>query len=154
MTGQDEASDVTPDAAQERTTMADDGTTTTPEQAPARRPTTSRRVALGALVLTAVGILGLGMLAASWLAVGVRTMRAAEAADAPACVVAYGAGEQGADLHYELLPPRGVCTWTVDGRTQDVVVAQVPTALAAGAVVAVLAGVAGVTLWVVTQRQR
>ncbi|MGN8247445.1 hypothetical protein ACTHAM_001620 [Cellulomonas soli] len=122
--------------------------------APARRPVTSPRVALGAFVLTALGVVGLVTLAASWLVVGVRTMRAAESVDASACVVAYGEGASDADVHYTALPPRGICTWTVDGRSQDVVVAQVPAVVTAGACVAVLAGAAGVALWVVTQRQR
>ncbi|WP_448629033.1 hypothetical protein [Cellulomonas soli] len=122
--------------------------------APAQRPVTDPRVALGALLLTGLGVVGLVALVACWMVVGVRTMRASEAQDAPACVVAYGAGEAGAHVHYSALPPRGICTWTVEGRSQDVVVAQVPAAAAWGASAAVLAGAGGVVLWVVTQRQR
>lgn len=134
--------------------MTNEGPRTQQGARPARRPTTSRRVALGAFVLTGVGIVGLVVLAVSWLVVGTRTMSAAESPDASGCLAAYGDGTGDADLHYTVLPPQGVCTWTVDGRQEDVVVAQVPTAITAGAAAAVLCGAGGVALWVVTQRQR
>lgn len=148
MTGDGTQQDATPQDGTRQPTIPQ-GTA-----APARRPATSPRVALGAFVLTALGVVGLVALLTSWLVVGVRTMRVAESVDAPACVVAYGEGASDADVHYTALPPRGICTWTVDGRSQDVVVAQLPAAVTAGASVAVLAGAAGVVLWVVTQRHR
>ncbi|MFS0705806.1 hypothetical protein AB6N23_14930, partial [Cellulomonas sp. 179-A 9B4 NHS] len=108
-----------------------------------RRRGPSRRRALALLVASGLALVGVVTLGVVYAGIGVRTLRASVTADEP-CLVAYDQDVAGARVRYTVLPAEGVCTWDVDGRSTDVVVASAPTPLVAGAWVLAVGGVAGV----------
>lgn len=123
-----------------------------PLAAPRRRGVPSRRRALALLVASGLALVGVITLGVVYAGIGVRTLRASVAGDQP-CLVAYE-DDASARVHYTVLPPQGVCTWDVDGRRTEVVVASAPTSLAVGAGALALGGVAGVAAVLVTARAR
>jgi len=106
-----------------------------------RRRVTSRRRALALLVASGLALVGLVVLAVGWFGIGTTTLRASAAGTEP-CVAAYEGGA-GVQIRYELLPARAVCVWEVEGTRQEVVVASVPVAVTAGALVLAVGGIAG-----------
>ncbi len=116
-----------------------------PAGTPPRRRGPSRRRALALLVASGLALVGVVTVGVVYAGIGVRTLRASVTADEP-CLVAYDQDRAGARVRYTVLPPQGVCTWDVDGRTTDVVVASAPTALAVGAWALAVGGVAGVAV--------
>lgn len=123
-----------------------------PVAPPRRRRAPSRRRALALLVASGLALVGTITLGVVYAGIGVRTLRASVTAEEP-CLVAYEQ-DASARVRYTVLPPQGVCTWEVDGRRTDVVVASAPTALAVGAGTLALGGVAGVAAVLVTGRAR
>lgn len=104
-----------------------------------RRPIgTSRAVLLTSGAGLAVA--GLVTLLVLWLGLVTGTLRTGLAEEGT-CVAAATAGEDGAALTSTLLPPRAVCTWVVDGRQQETVLAEGPAGVAVAAAVAAGAGV-------------
>jgi hypothetical protein len=88
-----------------------------------------------------LALAGVVVLAVLWLGLVSSTLRTGLAEEGT-CVAAATAGEGDAAVTSSLLPPRAVCTWTVDGRTQDVVLAERSPAVAGVAAGAVAVGVA------------
>jgi len=114
-----------------------------------RRPGTRRAALLtGASALALAGLL---VLLVQWIGLVAGTLRTGLADDGT-CVAAATAGEGDAALSTSALPPRSVCTRTVDGRTERTVLAEgsaplaVASAAAAGVGVVVVLGVAGSVL--------
>jgi len=87
-----------------------------------------------------LAVAGLVVLLVVWVGLVTSTLRTG-LADEGTCVAAATAGEDGATVSSSLLPPRAVCTWTVDGRATETVLAERPAALAGTAVAAVGVGV-------------
>lgn len=114
-----------------------------------------RRAAL-MLVATAAAIVGLVLLVVAWTGVARDTITATDDGDTP-CLVAFGAADgplQQARLHYDVMPPRSVCSWVVDGTREEVVVAQASSTVVVAGVVLFLVGAAGaVTLYVQGRRR-
>jgi hypothetical protein len=94
-----------------------------------------------------LALVGLVVLAVLWVGLVSATLRSGLAEDGT-CVAAATAGEGDAAVTSSLLPPRAVCTWTVGGRTRDVVLAERSPVVAGVAAGAVAVGVVtiGVTL--------
>ncbi len=106
----------------------------------------TRRRALALVVASGVTLLGVIVLAAGWITVGVASFQAAS--DPRGCLA--GLEQPDAEVRYDILPPRAVCTWAsseASGPTaeQTVVVADAPWAMA-GAVAAGV-GVVGLAAW-------
>lgn len=109
------------------------------DAAPARRrPWLGRRHA-GLLAAGAgLAVVGLVTLLVVWVGLVTSTLRTG-LGDEGSCVAAATAGDGGAAVSTSMLPPRAVCTWTVDGRAAETVLAEGPAAVAG-----VAAGAAGV----------
>lgn|GEM_PF-914816 len=105
-----------------------------------RRPWLRRRHAAVLAVGAGLAVAGLVVLLVVWVGLVTSTLRAGVGGDGP-CVAAATAGEEGAAVTSSLLPPRAVCTWTVDGRATEQVLAQGPAALAGVATGAAVVGV-------------
>lgn len=104
----------------------------------------------------ALALAGLVVLLVQWVVLVTGTLRTG-LADEGTCVAAATAGEAGAQVATSALPPRAVCTWTVDGRVEETVLAEGSAALAAGAAVAAGAGgvaVLGTGAVVLAERRR
>jgi hypothetical protein len=86
-----------------------------------------------------LALVGLVVLAVLWIGLASTTLRSGLAEDGT-CVAAATEGEADAAVTSSLLPPRAVCTWTVGGRTQDVVLAERSPVVAGVAAAAVAAG--------------
>jgi hypothetical protein len=122
------------------------------DPAPLRRSRTwlDRRTAAVLAGAALVGVAGLVTLLVLWVGLVTATLGAglgdgaSDGAGDPAgaCVAAATADEDAAAVASTLLPPRAVCTWTVDGRAETVVLAERPAGVATAAVVA--AGVGAV----------
>ncbi|VTR76552.1 hypothetical protein [Cellulomonas hominis] len=120
-----------------------------------RRGPGVRRAAL-LLAGSGLALVGLVVLAVLWVGLAGATLRTGLAQDGT-CVAAATAGEGDAAVTSSMLPPRAVCTWTVDGRPEETVLAERSPAvagLAAGAAAVGLATVAGTLLWSALQRRR
>jgi hypothetical protein len=87
-----------------------------------------------------LALVGLVVLAVLWVGLVSATLRSGLAEDGT-CVAAATAGEGDAAVTSSLLAPQAVCTWTVDGRTQDVVLAERSPVVAGVAAAAVAVGV-------------
>ncbi|WP_282946343.1 hypothetical protein [Cellulomonas endometrii] len=114
-----------------------------------------RRAAL-LLAGSGLALVGLVVLAVLWVGLVGATLRTGLAEDGT-CVAAATAGEGDAAVTSSMLPPRAVCTWTVDGRPEETVLAErSPTVagLAAGAAGLGLATVAGTLAWSAVSRRR
>jgi hypothetical protein len=105
-----------------------------------RRPWLARRHALVLAAGAALAVAGLVVLLVVWVGLVASTLRTG-LAEQGTCVAAATAGEAGATVSSSLLPPRAVCTWTVDGRASETVLAERPPALAGAAVGAAGVGV-------------
>ena len=113
----------------------------------------SPRRALVLLVASGVALAGIVTLVVVWLAVGVNALNAGRVQTVP-CLVAYNAGTDGASVHYSAFPPQSVCSWTVDGSTQDVVVASGSPGIVAGGITAtVLGGMTVVAVGILGRRR-
>lgn len=105
-----------------------------------------RRIWLGrrhAAVLAAgagLAVAGLVVLLVVWVGLVTSTLRTGLAEEGT-CVAAATAGEGDAAVSSSLLPPRAVCTWTVDGRTTETVLAEQSPVLAGAALGGVAVGV-------------
>ncbi|GIG38034.1 hypothetical protein [Cellulomonas pakistanensis] len=109
--------------------------------APARRrPWLGRRHAALLAAGAGLAVLGLATLLVVFVGLVTSTLRTG-LGDESSCVAAATAGEAGAAVSTSVLPPRAVCTWTVDGRTAETVLAEGPTAVAGVATGAVAVGV-------------
>lgn len=95
-----------------------------------------------ALLTTGAGLAlaGLVTLLVIWVGLVTATLRTG-LAEPGTCVAAATDGQDGAAIGSTLLPPRAVCTWEVDGVTEETVLAQGPAGVATAAVVAGGAGV-------------
>jgi hypothetical protein len=113
----------------------------------------SPRRALVLLAASAVALAGMVTLVIIWTTVGVNALDAGQTQTVP-CLVAYNAGTGGAAVHYSAFPPQSVCSWTVGGATQDVVVASGSTGLLAGGITAAVLGGATVAVVGVLGRRR
>lgn len=111
------------------------------------------RRAAGLLVGSGLALAGLVVLLVLWIGVGAGSLREGAGEKDP-CVAAAAAGTDDADIRYELLPPRSVCTWTVDGRTERRELAHAPGVLAGGAAAAVVVGLVTVGAAGVRGRRR
>jgi hypothetical protein len=114
----------------------------TRRRAPWLRRRTATGLALGALLAVA----GLGTLLVLWVGLLTSTLRTGLADDATgdpagACVAAATDGTADAEVSSSLLPPRAVCTWTVDGRSTTTVLAERSAPLATSAAVVTGLGV-------------
>jgi hypothetical protein len=105
-----------------------------------RRPWLGRRHAAVLAAGAALAVAGLVVLLVVWVGLVTSTLRTGLAEEGT-CVAAATAGEAGAAVSSTLLPPRAVCTWTVDGRSTETVLAERPAALAGAALGAVGVGV-------------
>ncbi|MBW0253334.1 hypothetical protein [Cellulomonas sp. PS-H5] len=105
-----------------------------------RRPWLSRRHAAVLAAGAGLAVVGLVVLLVVWVGLVTSTLRTG-LGEEDTCVAAATAGEDGATVSSSLLPPRAVCTWTVDGRATETVLAERPAALAGAAVGAVGVGV-------------
>lgn len=105
-----------------------------------RRPWLARRHAAVLAAGAGLAALGLIVLLVVWVGLVTSTLRTGLAEEGT-CVAAATAGEEGAAVSSSLLPPRAVCTWTVDGRPTEQVLAERPAAVAGAAVAAVGVGV-------------
>lgn len=95
--------------------------------APTNRPSVRRSLTL--VLASGAAIVGVALLLVALMSVGTRSLEASQSGDVP-CLVAVDAGEGGASVDNELLPPRAVCTWTsASGTVESVVVAQASPAL-------------------------
>jgi hypothetical protein len=112
-----------------------------------------RRRALLMLVGSGVALLGLLTLVVLWISLGVSTLRAGAALDEP-CLAAYDAESDDADIRYTAFPPQAICTWTVDGASEEVVVERAPVPVFAAAGLAAFAGLAVVAGVLVVDRRR
>lgn len=109
--------------------------------APARRrPWLGRRHAAVLAAGAGLAVVGLVVLLVVWVGLVTSTLRTGLAEDGT-CVAAATAGEGDAAVTSSLLPPRAVCTWTVDGRATEQVLARGPAALAGVATGAAVVGV-------------
>ncbi|ADG74012.1 integral membrane protein [Cellulomonas flavigena DSM 20109] len=118
--------------------------------APTRRPARSPRRALVLLVCSGLALVGVVVLAVGWIGIGTATLQATAARTEP-CLLAYVPGTT-AEVRYEVLPARAVCEWDVDGVRQEVVVASVPVAVTAPALLLALGGVAGTVAALLSRR--
>lgn len=98
-----------------------------------------RRRALLLLVGSGVALVGVLTLAVLWVSLGVTTLRAGAVLDEP-CLAAYDAATDGADIRYTAFPPRAICSWTVDGAREEVVVERSSTVVFGAGALAALAG--------------
>ena len=105
-----------------------------------RRPWLGRRHAAVLAAGAGLAVVGLVVLLVVWVGLVTSTLRSGIGGDGP-CVAAATSGDEGAAVSSTLLPPRAVCTWTVDGRATETVLAERPAALAGAAVAAVGVGV-------------
>lgn len=113
----------------------------------------SARRALVLLVSSGLALVGLVALVVMWVLVGVGALETGRDATSP-CVVAFDDGTHDADVRFSAFPPQSVCTWTVDGVTQEVVVASAPRGLVAGAVAAAVVGAGTAAVVAFTGRRR
>ncbi|WP_426594769.1 hypothetical protein ACPPVS_04320 [Cellulomonas sp. McL0617] len=93
------------------------------------------------LLASATALVGLVILAVAFIGIGARTLQASQAGDSP-CLQAYAADLPGSHIRYTVFPPRGVCTWDVDGQPQDVVVASASPRLTGVAALLAVGGAA------------
>jgi hypothetical protein len=93
-----------------------------------------------------LALVGLVVLLAVWIGLVTATLRTGLAEGGDACVSAVTDGTGDAAVSTSLLPPRAVCTRTVDGRVAETVLASSPLALAGAAAAAAGAGVAVVAV--------
>jgi hypothetical protein len=121
----------------------------------------ARRTAAGLALGALLGVAGLGTLLVLWIGLLTSTLRTGLAEDATtdpagACVAAATDGAGDAAVTSTLLPPRAVCTWTVDEQPTTVVLAERSPALATTAAVVAGAGLltVGGTLAVAAVRTR
>jgi hypothetical protein len=112
-----------------------------------------RRRALLLLVGSGAALVGILTLAVLWISLGVGTLRAGAVLQEP-CLAAYDAASDDADIRYTAFPPQAICTWTVDGASEEVVVERSSTAVFGAAVVVALAGVGVVAGVLVAERRR
>lgn len=117
---------------------------------PTRRSPWSRRRALAVLVASGLALVGALTLVVVWAGIGLSTSRA-QAAGTPACLAAVD-DDGTARVRYQAVPARSTCTWQVDGRTQEVVVASAPTSVVVGALVLGVGGVVASTLLALPRR--
>lgn len=106
-----------------------------------RRRTWLRRRHAAVLAAGAgLAVAGLVVLLVVWVGLVTSTLRTGLAEEGT-CVAAATAGEGDATVSSSLLPPRAVCTWTVDGRTTETVLAEREPVLAGAALGGVAVGV-------------
>ena len=105
----------------------------------------SRQRALVLLVASGVALAGIVTLVVVWIAIGVTALDAGRVQTEP-CLVAYNAGTNGATVRYSAFPPESVCSWTVDGAAQEVVVASGSPGVVAGGITAAVIGAAAVVV--------
>ena len=110
------------------------------------------RRSLAMLVATGLAIAGLVTLVVLWLSMSRQTILATDSPTTP-CLVEYAKEDSQAHVHYEILPPRSVCTWD-SGAEQEETVVQPSEALAVAAAVALVVGVGGTVALLVSDRRR
>jgi hypothetical protein len=87
-----------------------------------------------------LAVVGLVVLLVVWLGLVTSTLRTG-LAEQGTCVSAATAGDGDAAVSSSLLPPRAVCTWTVDGRATKTVLAEGSAAVAGAALGGTAVGV-------------
>jgi len=105
-----------------------------------RRTWLGRRHAAVLAAGAGLAVAGLVVLLVVWVGLVTSTLRTGLAEEGT-CVAAATAGEGDAAVSSSLLPPRAVCTWTVDGRTTETVLAEQSPVLAGAALGGVAVGV-------------
>lgn len=105
-----------------------------------RRTWLGRRHAAVLVAGAGLAVVGLVVLLVVWLGLVTSTLRTG-LAEQGTCVAAATAGDGDAALSSSLLPPRAVCTWTVDGRATETVLAEGSAAVAGAALGGTAVGV-------------
>ncbi|MCC2309847.1 hypothetical protein [Cellulomonas chengniuliangii] len=116
----------------------------------ARMAGRTRGQLLALLAGSGVALVGLGILVAGWIGLGVTTLGSAATSDEP-CLVAYD--QEQATVQFTGFPPRAVCAWD-EGGDEVVVGEMAPAAFAAGMTAAVLGAGATVAVGLLTRRRR
>ena len=118
----------------------------------ATRPGVGRALIL--FLASGAAIIGLVLLATAYVRIGSATLLASNAGDVP-CLQAYADDAPGSHVRYTVAPPQAICTWDVDGASQEVVVASASTAVfAAGAVLALGGGAVCAGMFLVPRWRR
>ncbi len=103
-----------------------------------------RARALALVIASGVTLVGLVVLVAGWIAVGVASFQAASDPQG-GCLA--GLEQSDSEVRYDILPPRAVCTWAPGSRESGAqeVVAEAPWALAGAGLAG--AGLLGLAAW-------